>query len=117
MRPASVPGVVLGFAVGVLAFAALGTLLGSLMPTARAAQGLGLLLFFGTFFLVGGGPPPGVLPDALNTFAQWTPTGLLVDAIRSPWIGQGVDGPAVLTLAAIAVAGGGLAVARLTRSS
>jgi ABC-2 type transport system permease protein len=117
IRPASVPGVVLGFAVGVLAFAALGTLLGSLLPTARAAQGLGLLLFFGTFFLVGGGPPPGVLPDALNTFAAWTPTGLLVDAIRSPWIGRGNDWPALVTLAAIAVVGGGLAVTRLTRSS
>lgn len=115
-RPESVPGVVLGFAVGVLAFAALGSLLGALVRTPRAAQGLGLLLFFGTFFLVGGGPPPGVLPDALNTFAAWTPTGLLVDAIRSPWIGQGVDGPAVATLAAIAVVGGGLAVTRLTRS-
>lgn len=115
--PASVPGVVLAFAAGILAFAALGTSLGSLLPTARAAQGTGLLLFFGTFFLVGGGPPPGVMPPALNTIASWTPTGLLVDAIRSPWIGDGNDVTALVTLAVIAMAGGTLAIRRLTRSA
>jgi ABC-2 type transport system permease protein len=111
--PRDVPGVVAGFAVGVVAFAALGVFLGSVLPTARAAQGLGLLLFFGTFFLVGGGPPPGVLPDALNTVAGATPTGLLVDAIRSPWVGHGIDVAASLALAAIAVGCGALAIRRL----
>jgi ABC-2 type transport system permease protein len=115
--PKSVPGVILGFVVGILAFAAIGTLLGSLLPTARAAQGTGLLLFFGTFFLVGGGPPPGVLPSTLNTIAGWTPTGLLVDAIRSPWIGRGNDVTALAVLAVIAVIGGALAIRRLTRST
>lgn len=113
--PESIAGVVAGFAVGILAFAALGVFLGSIMPTARAAQGLGLLLFFGTFFLVGGGPPPGVLPDWLNTAAGTTPTGLLVDAIRSPWIGRGHDIPALLSLAAITVVGSALAISRLNR--
>lgn len=112
----SVIGVTAGFTIGILAFAALGALLGSVMPTARAAQGLGLLLFFGTFFLVGGGPPPGVLPDSLNTVAGWTPTGLLIDAIRSPWIGLGYDVPALLSLAAIAILGSALAVRRLSRT-
>lgn len=62
--PASASGVVVGIAAGTLAFAALGSLIGSLVPTARAAQGLGLLLFFGLFFIAGGGPPPALLPDA-----------------------------------------------------
>lgn len=114
--PASVGGVVAGFAAGIAAFAGIGALLGSLVPSARAAQGLGLLLFFGTFFLVGGGPPPGVLPDALNDAAGLTPTGLLVDAIRSPWTGAGLDAAAMLALAAIAVAGFALATRRLTRT-
>jgi ABC-2 type transport system permease protein len=114
--PVSAVGVVGGFTVGVLAFGAIGALLGSLLPSARAAQGLGLLLFFGTFFLVGGGPPPGVLPDALNTIAGWTPTGLLVDAIRSPWSGQGLDAVAMGCLAGIAVVGFVLAARRLSRT-
>jgi ABC-2 type transport system permease protein len=114
--PESVAGVAAGFAVGVVAFAAIGVLLGSLLPTARAAQGLGLVLFFGTFFLVGGGPPPGVLPDTLNDIAGWTPTGLLVDAIRTPWTDGGLDTTAMVTLAVMAAAGFALAARRLARS-
>lgn len=101
--PASAAGVALGFAAGIVAFAALGSFLGAVMPSPRAAQGFGLLLFFGTFFLVGGGPPPGALPDALNTVAGYTPTGMLVEAIRAPWTGGG-DIAAVASLAGIAVA-------------
>lgn len=114
--PESVAGVAAGFATGVLGFAGIGALLGSVLPSARAAQGVGLLLFFGTFFLVGGGPPPGVLPNALNDAAGLTPTGLLVDAIRAPWTGAGLDLPAMLALAAIAVAGFALAARRLART-
>jgi ABC-2 type transport system permease protein len=113
--PASAAGVAAGFGAGVIAFAGIGALLGALLPSARAAQGMGLLLFFGTFFLVGGGPPPGVLPDALNTVAGWTPTGLAVDAIRSPWTGDGLDVTAMVALGAIAVAAYALAVHRLAR--
>lgn len=114
--PASIGGVVTAFAVGILAFAGIGALLGSVMPTARAAQGLGLLLFLGTFLLVGGGPPPGVLPDLVKEVAAWTPTGLLVDAIRRPWAGSGLDWPAMVTLAGVAAAGFLLATRRLARS-
>jgi len=37
-----------------VAFAASGVLLGALLPSARAAQGLGMALFFGLFFIAGG---------------------------------------------------------------
>lgn len=115
--PESIGGVVLGFLMGALSFAGIGALLGSLLPSARVAQGLGLLLFFGTFFLVGGGPPQGVLPDGLVTIAHWTPTGLLVDAFRSPWVGNGLDMTAMVTLAIIAVASYALAVRRLSATN
>lgn len=39
--PASVAGVLTAFVVGTLSFAALGVLLGAVLPTARAAQGAG----------------------------------------------------------------------------
>jgi ABC-2 type transport system permease protein len=114
--PEWIGGVLAAFAVGILAFAGIGALLGSVMPSSRAAQGLGLLLFLGTFLLVGGGPPPGVLPDLVKDIAAWTPTGLLIEAIRSPWAGGGLDWPAMVTLAAVAVAGFALATRRLARS-
>jgi len=74
------------------------------------------VLFFGTFFLVGGGPPPGRLPEAVNTIAGHTPTGLLVDGIRTPWIGEGHDTVALVSLAAIAIISAALAVWRLNRT-
>jgi ABC-2 type transport system permease protein len=114
--PKSTAGVVVAFAVGIPAFAAIGSLLGSLLPSARSAQGVGLVLFFGTFFLVGGGPPSGVLPEAVNTVAGYTPTGLLVDSIRSPWIGDGNDLVALASLTGIAVIGSALAIRRLGRT-
>jgi ABC-2 type transport system permease protein len=114
--PASALGVAAAFVVGILAFAGIGTLLGSLMPGTRSAQGLGLLLFFGTFLLVGGGPPPSVFPPAMNAVTSWTPTGLLLDAIRSPWAGTGLDIPAMVTLLLISAACFALATRRLSRS-
>jgi ABC-2 type transport system permease protein len=114
--PAQPLGVAAAFVVGILAFAGIGTFLGSIMPGARSAQGLGLLLFFGTFLLVGGGPPPGVFPDTLNAITSWTPTGLLIDAIRAPWAGDGLDPKATITLLLISAAGFALAIRRLSRS-
>jgi ABC-2 type transport system permease protein len=114
--PASPAGVAAGFAVGILAFAGIGTLLGAVMPGARSAQGLGLLLFFGTFLLVGGGPPPGVFPAALNAITSWTPTGLLINAIRTPWAGNGLHVPAMVTLLLVAAACFALATRRLSRN-
>lgn len=113
--PSSPAGVGLAFVVGIAAFAGIGTLLGSLLPSPRAAQGLGLVLFFGTFFLAGGGPPPGLLPDAVNDAASLTPVGLLVDAIRSPWTDGDADATALAGLAALAVGCTALAVVRLRR--
>ena len=101
--PASPVGVAVGLAMGTLAFAAIGLLLGSLAPTARAAQGLGLLLFFGLFFVAGGGPPPALLPDAITTLVDYTPLRPLVDAVSDPWHGAGWNLSALSALAAIAV--------------
>ncbi|MEU8387088.1 ABC transporter permease [Micromonospora sp. NPDC048842] len=114
--PSSTTGVLAGFLAGTLAFAALGVLLGTLLPTARAAQGVGLLLFFGLFFIAGGGPPPYLLPDALNTAVDFTPMGPLMDAVSDPWHGAGFNLTAVAALLGIAVMAAFLAVRRLART-
>lgn len=113
--PASVSGVIVGFVIGTLAFAGIGLLLGSVLPTPRAAQGLGLLLFFGLFFIAGGGPPPALLPDAINRFVDLTPMGPLVSAISDPWHGHGNDATSLIVLAAIALLAAIVAGRRLRR--
>lgn len=99
--PTSWVGTAVSFLIGASAFAALGVLLGVLLSTARSAQGLGLALFFGLFFIAGGGPPPYVLPDAINTFVDLTPMGWLVDAVSDPWHGNGWNPGALSLLAAM----------------
>lgn len=111
--PVSTAGVVIGMGAGVLAFTGVGLALGSLLPTARAAQGLGLLLFFGLFFIAGGGPPPSLLPDAINRVVEVTPMGLVISAVSDPWHGHGANVAALGWLLVYAIIGGSVAQRRL----
>jgi len=105
--PSSVAGVALGFAVGALGFVALGLLLGSLAPTARAAQAVGLVLFFPMWLLSGAGPPRGVMTQAMRQLSDVLPLTRVVTAIQEPWLGTGSNLPeltVLLVLFAAAVA-------------
>jgi ABC-2 type transport system permease protein len=82
-------GVVLGVVVGAAEFVSIGVLLGSVLRNARAAQGVGLLLFFPMFLLGGGGPPSAVMPAAMRTVADALPLTYLIRTIQNPWLGLG----------------------------
>lgn len=79
--------VVAAVLLGALAFTAIGLLIGSLVPNARAAQGLGLLTFFPSFLLGGGGPPPDVMSDTMRQVSDFIPLTHVTNAIREPWLG------------------------------
>jgi len=95
--------------LGAVAFVSLGVLLGSLLPSARSAQAVGLLLFFPSFLLGAGGPPPHVMGSVVKQVAGPLPLTLLTNAVRAPWLGLGpatgsLIGVVVLTVAATALA-------------
>ena len=54
-------GAAIGFLFCIAAFAAVGVLLGAVMPSPRAAQGAGVLLFIVMLMLSGTGPPREVM--------------------------------------------------------
>lgn len=81
--------VVVGIVAGSVAFVSIGVLLGTLLPSARSAQAIGLLLFFPSFLLGVGGPPPGAMSDTLADVAEVLPLAIANDAIRVPWLGLG----------------------------
>jgi ABC-2 type transport system permease protein len=110
-------GVVAAYLVVAVAFAGLGTLLGFLLPTARAAQGLGVLLFFVFMMLGGAGPPKEVLPPALSRIADGIPVTYAGDLVRGPWLGEGWDGSALLFLLALLAISLGLTSWRLHREA
>jgi ABC-2 type transport system permease protein len=101
-----------GMVVGAVTFVSLGVLLGTLLPSARAAQAVGLLLFFPSFLLGVGGPPPAVMSPALRGLADKLPLALANDAIREPWLGIGTGTDQLLATVVIGVVAAGLAARR-----
>lgn len=78
-----------GLTLGTLAFISIGVALGMLFPSARAAQGLGLAMFFPMFLLAGGGPPPESLPSTMRSISNAMPLSHVIRATQEPWLGLG----------------------------
>jgi ABC-2 type transport system permease protein len=89
--------------LGAIAFVSIGVLLGSVLPSARAAQAVGLLIFFPSFLLGAGGPPPHVMGSAVRKVAGPLPLTLLTNAVREPWLGLGPATGSLIAVAALAV--------------
>ena len=99
------PGlVVVAFVLSVLSFAAVGVFLGAILPTTRAAQGLGLILFFVMMILSGAGPPREVMTEAMHWIADATPLRYVVLTLQDPWLGFGWNVHASLVVGGFLVA-------------
>ncbi len=98
--PSSWPLVALGFLIAALAFALIGSALGLAVPTARAAQGIGIMLWFVMLILGGAGPPPEALPEAMNTIGSFTPLQHAIVLIQDGWLGFGFNGGQALIVGA-----------------
>jgi ABC-2 type transport system permease protein len=92
------------FVVIAVAFATLGSALGAILPTARAAQGLGVLLFFVFMLLGGAGPPIEVLPDAMAELAEFLPITHAARLLRGAWLGAGWEAGPILVVGGMLVA-------------
>jgi ABC-2 type transport system permease protein len=108
--PQNVPLFALAYVLSAVAVSAAGILLGVLLPTARAAQSVGLLLWFTFLLLAGAGPPPEVLPDALRTIGEWLPLSFVVQTLQEPWLSGGWALRESVIAAAIALVSGVIAV-------
>lgn len=84
---ASIPAVLGVFALLVAGFAAFGIFLGAVLPTARAAQAIGMLAWFVMLFLGGAGPPPEVLTEAMRAVSEITPLWHAVQMMQDAWLG------------------------------
>jgi ABC-2 type transport system permease protein len=113
--PEDLLGVVVAFLIGTVALILLGILLGAVLPTARAAQGAGVLLWFVLLILGGAGPPPEVLPDAMGTVGALTPLRPLVLALQDPWFSGGWNAGMLAVLVGVGAVSWALASWRLRR--
>lgn len=87
MLPDNPALLVAAFIVSVLTFTSIGILLGAVLPTTRAAQGVGLLLFFVMFIISGGGPPREVMTEAMQWMGDVTPLRYVIVLLQDPWLG------------------------------
>lgn len=108
--PESPARVLLAFGVSTLSFVALGFLLGSLLPNARAAQAAGLVLFFPMWLLSGAGPPRAVMTEPMRWISDVMPLTHVVAGLQDPWLDLGSGLTELLILAGILLAAGALSV-------
>ena len=104
--------VVAALLAGAVAFVSIGVLLGSVLPSARSAQAVGLLAFFPSFLLGAGGPPPNVMGSVVKLVAGPLPLTLLTNAVRGPWLGLGPATGSLVVVVVIAVAATAIAARR-----
>jgi ABC-2 type transport system permease protein len=98
------PGLLIpAFLLGLFSFTALGFFLGAILPSTRAAQGLGLILFFVMMILGGAGPPPEVLTGAMDIVGKLTPLRHVIIILQDPYLGFGWNVQASLIVTGLMV--------------
>jgi ABC-2 type transport system permease protein len=90
------------FVISTFCFTSLGVLLASAMPTARAAQAVGLLIWFVMMFLSGTDGPLDLLPAGLLDVGKALPLYHVVIPMVDAWNGFGIN---VMQLTIVAVVG------------
>jgi ABC-2 type transport system permease protein len=84
----SLVNVAVAFALGSISFFALGFVIAGLMPTARTAQVVAMVLFYPMLFLSGAAIPSEVMPETIRQYAKALPLTHVVSLLRGLWIGE-----------------------------
>lgn len=102
--PSAPVAVILAIILSCISFFSVGFLLAGLLPTANAAQAVGMALYFPMLFLSGAGLPQEILPEGLVRFSQILPLTHVVNLLKGLWFGEGWDITAVVVLLAMCAA-------------
>jgi ABC-2 type transport system permease protein len=84
----NVLSVLAAFVLSSLSFFALGFVLAGLMPTARTAQVVGMVLLYPMLFLSGAGFPRELLPETIKKISTFLPLTYVVTLLRGLWVGE-----------------------------
>jgi ABC-2 type transport system permease protein len=77
-----------GFVLGSLSIFSIGFLLAAIAPTARAAQAVGMVLFYPMIFLSGATIPLEAIKGSLRVCAKALPLTYVVMLLRGLWVGD-----------------------------
>ncbi|MEV0621974.1 ABC transporter permease [Nonomuraea sp. NPDC050404] len=112
--PASVAAMSAAFLLGASAIFAIGLLIAATAATGRAANGVGVLLYFPLAFLGGLMQPVESMPETLAAIGGFTPLGLFRQAIHDAWSGAATQ-PLPLAIMAVYALVIGFVAARFFR--
>jgi ABC-2 type transport system permease protein len=101
--PPRLPAALLVFLLGTAAMFAIGLLIAALAPNGRAANGIGVLLYFPMAFLAGLIQPVDQMPATLARLGEYTPLGAFRSALHQVWSGDAPSLVSLVLLAAYAV--------------
>ncbi|MFE6964202.1 ABC transporter permease [Agromyces sp. NPDC057679] len=101
--PVNPLGFAAAFVLGTAAMFAVGLLIAALAPSGRAANGIGVLLYFPMAYLAGLIQPASQMPDILVTIGEFTPLGAFRQTMSEVWVGGAADPVLLGVMAAYAV--------------
>jgi len=101
---------VMSFLLAAAAIFAIGLLVGAVVRSSAAGQGIGMAIYFPMLFLAGLWIPRSIMSDGLRTVSDYTPLGAAVQAMQDSWSGITPSLTHLLVMAAYAVGLGFIAV-------
>ena len=107
--PANIGGLVLAFVLGSAAMCMVALLIAAVAPSARAASGLGTLVYFPMMFAAGVWTPGPTMPDVVRRVADYTPLGAASQAMQDAWAGSSLRPLHFVVMVAITAVFGAIA--------
>lgn len=101
-------------ALGAVSMFAVGMVIAALAPSGRAANGIGVLLYFPLAYVSGLLQPVSLMPATMVRIGEFTPLGAFRRAAQEAWMGAVAD-PLPMVVMAVYAVGLTLAAARLFR--
>ncbi|SFR82731.1 ABC-2 type transport system permease protein [Agromyces sp. CF514] len=112
--PANAMGFAAVFLLGTASMFSIGLLIAALAPSGRAANGIGVLLYFPMAYLAGLMQPASQMPAILVRIGEFTPLGAFRQSLQDVWTGAAPDPLLLGVMAAYSVVVG-LAAAKFFR--
>jgi ABC-2 type transport system permease protein len=101
--PANALSFIAVFVLGTASMFAIGLLIAALAPSGRAANGIGVLLYFPMAYLAGLMQPVSQMPAILVRIGEFTPLGAFRQSLHDVWTGAAPDPLLLGVMAAYAV--------------
>jgi ABC-2 type transport system permease protein len=94
-----------------LSLMTLGLLLGSVAPTPRSAEAIGMVVYFPMIFLSGAvGMPREIMPETMRRITEVFPLTHVVKLLQDLWLGNGWDVVAVAVLGGFALVAAAISI-------